>query len=221
MKKGIIILLALIVAAPLFATSYDYVAVGAGVDLGKANIITDSIEVKNVDLDLRLEGAIYFTDPSSKVQLGLGVDAYLGIPLSQTSNGQKVTDKGIPSGVAVTFDTAFRINRDFAIDARAGFGFRHTTLSTETIKYGSLILGTEELRQSDFFAVAGIGGRYFIEDDLAIKFGADVSYTFFASLETVVSDNSHYHNNTDILSDIEINRLSVKPYVAIAFGMGE
>lgn len=221
MKKAIIIILALIVAAPVFAASYDYIAVGAGVDLGKSSFIADSIEVKNLDLDLRVEGAIYFSDPSSKVQLGLGVDAYLGIPLSQTSNGQKVTDTGIPSGVAVTFDTAFRINRDFAIDARAGFGFRHTTLSTETIKYGSLILGSSELRQTDFCAVAGIGGRYFIEDDLAIKFGADASYTLTAWLETVVSDNSYNHNNTELLDDVEINRLSVKPYVAISFGMGE
>ena len=104
MKKALIVLLIALIATPLFAAKYDHYGVGFGADFGKANYADSNLVVKNVDLDLVIDSAIYFTEEYSDLQIGLGIQGSIGIPLSVKSNNVKSGDIKIPANVGFTLE---------------------------------------------------------------------------------------------------------------------
>lgn len=217
MKKALIVLLIALIATPLFATKYDHYGVGFGADFGKANYADSNLVVKNVDLDLVIDSAIYFTEEYSDLQIGLGIQGSIGIPLSVKSNNVKSGDIKIPANVGFTLETAYAIDRDLVVEARLGLGFRYITLSSETIKYGDFKLGDKELRQYDFSVLGGLGGRYFVDDEVSIRFGANFNYTFAEELVFVLTDNKYEYNNSIYDGENNVTRWSARPYVTMAF----
>lgn len=248
MKKIIIALMVLAMVAPVFADSYneyeeyesfDFLSVSVGGDFGWGKAVEkldgESLVTKttNMDVDLRFDGALYFTNVANPFQIGIGFNAGIGFPVNTVINGEKQTEFLMPFFAAVTLETAFRFNPATALEVRAGLGYRYTTLSiiarvdhyVPIIWGSSAYLGTDdlELRQNEVYATAGLGLRYNFDDEVAIRVGAEATYSFFQSLDLVLRRSSPYYGsydaNTETISVADFSRIAVKPYISIAVTM--
>lgn len=243
MRKFIVALMVLALVSPIFASNYeveeyesfDFISINVGGDFGWGSAKetvedeTFTTETTNMDIDLRFDGAIYFTRPSSSFQIGLGFNAGLGFPINTKVNGEKQTDFLMPVYGAITLETAFRFNPEAALEFRAGMGYRYTTLSTVhrgddyLPLFGYVSSDHWELRQSELYALAGLGFRYSFTDDVSFRIGADATYSFFQALDMSLRrtywDLTSYTVKSHTISVAEFKRFAVKPYIAIAVTM--
>lgn len=218
MKRLASLLLMALLSFALFADSLGYAGFGLGFGFGKTSY-EDSLEIKLTSLEVNIDGVFYLTEERSDVQLGIGVQAGLGIPLSYKLNDNGIEDAPMSGYLSTSFEFAYRINRKAFLEARAGLGVNGTTLSQASLVFDSAVLSATRTQLTEFYIVAGAAWRGLLEDGISIKAGADASFTFEDSVKQKVIGGDR--TSVKKLGSLGFDSISFKPYVMLAIALDD